>query len=174
MSAEILKWVYWLIATVGIAGAIALWLLFPPIFTMVFTLIARLFALVLRSRIGCAVLAAIAAGLIINYHRAALDAAEWKRQMEAFRQEQEARDAKIASETREAVWKEIADATAANAETTTEVKNYETQLKPLAANDPTCRVESDVDKLRAISGSAGRKPASVKRMRSPRWPRRAS
>jgi hypothetical protein len=147
------KLAYWLIGTLGVAGTIALLVFFPAVFSIAFKAVVRFFSLVLSYRVGCAVVAAIAAALIADYHRHSIDDADFAARSAAFEQAQVDRDERIRQETRENVWKEIANATAENAKTDENVKVFTDALPtPSAAGNPFAISDADAIRLCHIAG----------------------
>lgn len=165
MTAQAVSVIWWIVGTFGVVGLIALWFLAPTVATMVFRAIGAAFSLVLRYRVGCALLAAIVAGLVVDHLRHSYDDAQSAQRAAAFEAAQTARDSRIASETRERVWKEIADATAQNTVIDTTVKEF-TDALPAAKPDVgnPFLVGADSCKLRALAGQTGCGPSSDKGM----------
>lgn len=170
MTAFALEWFWWIFATFGIVGIIAVWFLAPTVATMILKGIIAFFSLVFGYRLGCAIVAAVVAFLAADYHRARIDEVDWKRRQAAYDQAQIARDKKIDADARAQVRQEIADEKAATATTTNEVQVYEQALPVLPPTDTICRVGSDADKLRAISGSG--RPQSKSKLRLPKLTRK--
>lgn len=164
MTALALEWFWWIFATFGIVGIIAVWFLAPSVAALIMKGVIAFFTLIFGYRIGCAIVAAIVAFLIADYHRARIDEADWKQQQAAFIQAQAARDKQIDVDARAEVRKEIADEKAATAATTNEVQVYEQALPVLPPTDTVCRVGSDAGKLRAIAGH----PQGKRKFRMPK------
>jgi hypothetical protein len=122
------KIVWWLIATLGVAGTVALaaglFALGPQALVIAARAVREFFRVVLSYRIGCALLAAISVGIAVDYWRHSRDDAEFARRVAAFEAAQVARDNKVAQDTRELVWQEIANATAENAVIDKDVKEF--------------------------------------------------
>jgi hypothetical protein len=154
------KILYWLIGTVGVAGTIALFAIYPAIMGSIWRGIIKLFALILSYRLGCAIVAAIAVGFAVDYWRHSRDDAAYAEQTAAFEQAQRDRDKKIAKETREAVWVEIANATAESAVTDKEVKEFTDVLPPVPETGNPFRVGADAGRLCKIAGQARCGPPS--------------
>lgn len=164
------KLIDWLIATVGIAGAIAIFVAVPNIFAIIVRALLRIGGWILSYRIGCALLAAIAVGFAVDYWRHSSDDANYAAQTRAFEQEEIARDKKIADDTKAAVWTEIANQTALNTQTDTEVKEFKDALPPIPALGNPFRIGADADKLRHIAGVPVGKPrARTKGVPKARW-----
>lgn len=154
----------WVGPTICVAAFITLLVLYPAIMVPIVKAIAGFFTMVLSYRVGCALLAAIAAGFAVDYWRHSHDDAVFAARTAMFEKAQVARDKRIADETREAVWKDIANETAKNAEAEKEQKEFHDALAPLPAGDVTCRVGDNVERLRKLAGQTGRRPASSKRV----------
>jgi hypothetical protein len=145
------KLLWWAVGVFGIGGLIAICALYP----VVLAVVARFFRAVLSTRIGCAVVAAIVAAVIADYWRHSVEDAKHAAEVAAFEAAQDARDKRIATETRELVWKEIANATAENAVTDKDVKDFTDALpKPPETGNPF-RIGTDVCRLRSLYGQAG-------------------
>lgn len=168
MTAFALEWFWWIFATFGIVGIIAIWFLAPTVATMILKGIIAFFTLIFGYRIGCAIVAAAAAFLIADYHRARIDEADWKQQQAAFVQAQAERDKQIDADARAEVRKEVADEQAATASTTNEVKVYEDALPILPPTVTVCNVGADAGKLRNIAGQ----PKSKRKFRLPKLTRK--
>jgi hypothetical protein len=164
MDAELWKWGWWIVATLGIAGTIALFAFFPAAASIALNAVVRFFSLVLSYRIGCAVVAAILAALAADYWRHSTEDAKHAAEVAAFEAAQDARDKRIASETRELVWKEIADATAENAVTDKDVKDFTDALPKPPETGNLFRVGTDACRLRHIYGQVECGPHGVERM----------
>lgn len=164
MTALALEWFWWIFATFGIIGIIAIWFLAPTVATMILKGIVAFFNLVFGYRLGCAIVAAVAAFLIADYHRARIDEADWKQQQAVFEQAQAVRDKQIDADARAEVRKEITDEKAATADTTNEVKVYEDALPVLPPTVTVCNVGADADRLRNIAGQ----PQSKRKFRLPK------
>lgn len=158
------KILFWLLPTIGIAGIITLFLLFPMIARAVGAAIINFFSLVFSYRLGCAIIAAIAVGFAVDYWRHSRDDAAEAKRTALFEHAQKVRDARIAEDTRQAVWIEIANETAANTATNTEVKEFTHDLRPLPAADTTCRVGPAAPKLHIIAGQVDRRSKGNKGM----------
>lgn len=163
MTALALEWFWWIFATFGIVGIICLWFFAPTVASLLLKAVAAFFQFVFGYRLGCAIVAAVLAFAIADYHRAKVDEADWRAQMAAFDAAQDERDKQIDADARAAVRKEIDDEKAATAETTNEVKVYEQALPILPPTDSSCRVGPDADKLRVIAGT----PPSQRKLRLP-------
>jgi hypothetical protein len=172
---EMWKVAYWMIGTLGVAGTIALFAFAPAVATGALNAVVRFFGLVLSYRIGCAVVAAALAWFIADYVRHSIEDDKHAAEVAAFEKAQDERDARIKIETRELVWKEIADATAENAVTDKEVKDFTDALPKPPDTGNVFRVGADVCRLRRLAGQAecgsdgaqgvpqtDTKPASVK------------
>src|SRR5882724_1039617 len=165
MSTELWKVGIWIVATGGIAGLITLAVLFPAAMGMVFNGVMKLFGLVLNYRIGCALVAAILAGLAVDYVRHSHDDAAFAAQTAAFEKAQDARDAKIAADTRASVTQELTEAAAANAATDKEVKEFHDALPPVVPETGNpFRVGNDACRLRKLAGEADCGPVRAKRV----------
>lgn len=165
ISTELWKVGIWIVATGGIAGLITLAVLFPAAMGVVFNGVMKLFGFVLNYRIGCALVAAIVAGLAVDYIRHSHDDAVYAARVEAFNQAQDARDAKIKADTRELVTKELTEAAVANAATDQEVKEFHDALPPVVPETGNpFRVGNDACRLRKLAGEADCGPVRAKRM----------
>jgi hypothetical protein len=148
------KLIWWAVGVFGIGGLIAICALYP----VVLAVVARFFRAVLSTRIGCAVVAAIVAAIIADYWRHSTEDAKHAAEVAAFEAAQDARDKRIATETRELVWKEIANATAENAATDKDVKDFTDALPKPPETDNPFRIGADVCRLRSLYGQAGCRP----------------
>lgn len=168
MSTELWKVGIWIVATVGVAGTITLFVLYPMIMGGIFRGIAKLLGFVLNYRIGCALVAAIVVGFAVDYARHSHDDAIYAARVEAFNQAQDARDAKIRTDTRELVTQEIAEAAISNTATDKDVKGFHDErpaVVPEAGKPETgnpYRVGADACRLRRIAGQAGCGPVGAK------------
>jgi hypothetical protein len=149
------KVVVWLLATFGVAGTIALFVFVPTLARLVGSAVVRCFAVVFSYRIGCAVVAALLACLITDYVRHSIEDKRHADAEASFKLAQSARDRRIAEETRESVWKEIANATAENAVIDKEVKDFTDALpvsNPPSQTGNSFAVGNDACRLRRIAG----------------------
>jgi hypothetical protein len=154
-SFEAWKIIYWVVGTVGIGGAIALACFFPAVAKLLLDGVVRFFALVFSYRIGCALVAGALAWFVADYVRHSIEDDKHAAEVEAFEKAQKARDARIKTETRALVWEEIANATAENAVTDKDVKDFTDALpKPPDTGNPFA-IGSDACRLRAIYGQPG-------------------
>jgi hypothetical protein len=162
MTAELWKIVWWMVGLFGVAGSIALFAFFPAVATLIFNAVVRFFGLVLSYRVGCALVAAILAALAADYWRHSTEDAKHAAEVAAFVKAQDERDKRIAVETRELVWKEIADATAENAVTDKDVKDFDDALPPPPPTGNVFRVGPDACRMRHIYGQAECRPVGTK------------
>jgi hypothetical protein len=168
MTAFATAWLWWIFATFGIVGLIALWFLAPAAAQLLLQAVAWVFRLLFSYRIGCALLAAIAAGLIVDYKRHAYDDAQAAQRTALFEAAQRQRDERIADQTREAVWAAIANATAANAVVDTDVKGFTDALPPPPPTGNPFLVGADADRLCHIAGKVKCGPSGGQRVPTPR------
>lgn len=153
-SLEMLKWAYWLLATVGIAGTIALFVFAPAVGRGLVSLAWEMLHQLLATRFGCAVLAAVIVGLGVNYLRASLDQEDFAARTAQFEEAKKALAVKIAADTRAEVEKEQRDLNQSAALTDIAVKDFTNGLPvapPLPAGNPFI-VGNDACKLRTIAG----------------------
>lgn len=153
MTAFAIKWMWWIFATFGFAGLAAFWFLAPTAAQLALRAVVKLFGFVLSYRIGCALLAALAAGLIVDYQRHAYDDEQFAQRTAAFEAAQRQRDQRIAEKTRAAVWTEIANATVSNAAIDTSVKEFTDAPPPQpATGNPFLIGDTDAVRLCHIAG----------------------
>ena len=165
MSVQLWEVLTWIGGTVGVVGFIAAWILFPAAFSVVLKGIMAMFGFVLNYRIGCALVAAIVAGVAVDYARHSHDDAVHAAQTAAFNKAQDARDAGIAADTRKLVTKEFAEAAAANAATDKEVKEFHDALPAVVPETGNpFRVGTDACRLRKLAGETDCEPVRAKRV----------
>lgn len=149
------SWVWYLVGTIGIGGTIALLYLGPAFLTAILPSLLRFF---FGTRLGVGIMVGFAAFMVADIHRSREDAKRWEAEKAAFAQAQHDRDERIAKETRDKVWAEIADATAANTVIDNEVKEFHDALPPAAPAAATINpylVGDSACRLRHIAGYAG-------------------
>lgn len=166
MTALATEWLWWIFATFGLAGLVAFWFGAPAAAQLTLQFVVKLFRFVLSYRIGCALLAALVAGLIVDHHRHAYDDEQFAKRAAAFDAAQDERDARVAKNARDRVWTEIANQTAKNVETDKEVKEFRDVLPPTPPTGNVFRIgDSDAKRLCIIAyGKAGCGPDSRKGM----------
>ena len=163
MTAQAWEIAIWVFGSVCIVGCVAAWILFPAVFSMVLKGVVAFFQWVLGYRLGCALVAAIVVGLAVDYVRHSHDDAVYAKRVEAFNAAQDARDARIAGETRERVTKELAEVAKADTATDQEVKEFKDALPPVVPETGNpFRVGADACRLRHIAGEARCEPVVVK------------
>lgn len=162
----------WCLGTLGIAGTIAAIVLYPAIVSLVFRVIVKLFGFVLGYRIGCAIVAGLSVGFAVDYWRHSTDDAEFAQRTALFEHAQKERDARIATETRDEVWKQIADATAENAVIDTKEESFTNAAPPTPAppSDPYRIDPVSRKQLCDIAGQAGCRPVSTQGVQAHRRP----
>lgn len=162
----------WCLGTLGVAGIIVLLVIAPSSFGIALRVIIKLLSLVLSYRLGCAVVAAVVVGLAVDYWRHSTDDAEFAQRTALFEHAQTERDERIKTETRDDVWKEIADATAANAVLDNDVKEFTDAPPPVIApaSDPYRIDPVSRAKLCDIAGKTDCRPQGSKRVQAPRRP----
>lgn len=149
------KVLVWALTTFGVAGTIALIVFAPALARAAGWAVVRFFSFVFSYRLGCALVAAIVGALVADYVRHSIEDDRHAAETAEFNRKQDERDKRIAQETRELVWKEIADATAENAVTDKEVKDFTDALpKPPPETGNVFRVGADACRLRGIAGQA--------------------
>lgn len=151
------SWVWYLVGTIGIGGTIALLYLGPAFLTALVPQLVRFF---FGTRIGVGIMVGAIAFMVADIHRSRSDAARWEAEKAAFVQAEHDRDERIAKETREAVWKEIADATAQNTVLDNEVKEFHDALPPVPASPAAATVNpflvgDSACRLRHLAGYPG-------------------
>jgi hypothetical protein len=167
---EVWKILTWLIPIIGIPGIIALVLIYPSIMAGIGRTIMQILGWVLSSRIGCAILAAVLAAFLADYHRHSKDDAEFAQRTALFEHAQTERDTRIRTETRDDVWKEIADATAENAVLENDVKEFTDAKPPIPAlaSDPYSIDPVSRAKLCDIAGKIDCGPRRAQGVQAPR------
>lgn len=145
------KVIWWAVGVFGIGGLIALCAFYP----VVLAVVGRFFRLVLAYRIGCALVAATLAWFIADYVRHSIEDDKHAAAVAAFEKAQDDRDKRIATETRALVWEEIANATAENAVTDKDVKEFTDALPKPPETGNLFRVGADACRLRSLIGQAG-------------------
>lgn len=138
MTAHAVQFIWWIVGTLGIAGLVAFWFLLPTAAQLTLQAVVKAFNLVLSYRLGCALLAGLAVGLIVDNKRHAYDDAQFAKQTAVFEAAQNQRDVGIAQKTRETVWLDIANATAENSSIDKEVRDF-TNGFPAIIPTPTAR-----------------------------------
>ena len=73
MNIKVWKLVVWLVTTVGVAGTLALLVLFPGVMSLIFKGVMSALGLVLSYRVGCALLAALVTAGAVDYWRHSRD-----------------------------------------------------------------------------------------------------
>lgn len=155
MTAQAVSLVWWIVGTLGFGALVAFWFLAPTAAQIVLQAVVKFFGLLLSYRVGCALLAAIAAGLIVDHWRHSKDDEVSAQRAALFEAAQKARDQNIAEETREKVWTEIANATAQNAVTDNTVKEFINALPPAPKTGNPYLVGAESCRLRNIAGQTG-------------------
>lgn len=158
-----ISWLWWALGTFGVVGtALLLWLA-PAALVQIATTLVRFF---IGTRLGNIILAAGVAFFIGDVNRSLRDQHEYAARTAAFEQAQRDRDTRIAQETRDEVWKEIANQTAANTATDKEVKEFENALPPVpfANGINPFRVGDASCRLRHLAGQAGCGSARAQRV----------
>lgn len=164
MTARAISIIWWIVGTFGIAGLIAFWFLAPTAAQLALRGVVKAFQFILSYRIGCALLAALVTGLIVDERRHSYDDAQFAKQTAMFEAAQKMRDVRIAEKTREAVWVEIANATAANNVVDNDVKEFRDALPPPPPTGNPFLVGADAGRLCHIAGKARCGPSGDKRV----------
>lgn len=156
-----ISWVWWLVGTFGVVGTgLMLWLA-PAALVKIASVVLNFF---ITNRWGNMLGVGLIVFFVADVNRSLRDEQAYKEKTAAFEQEQKARDDRIAKETRDQVWTEIANATAANAATDKQVEDFTNALPPVPfADSNPFRVGNDACKLRALAGQPGCGPQSVPR-----------
>lgn len=153
-----ISWLWWALGTFGLVGTgLMLWLA-PAVLVQVAKSLLSFF---ITNRYGNMIAVAIIVFFVADVNRSLRDEHDFAARTATFEQEQKDRDTRIAKETRDEVWTDIANQTAANTATDKEVKEFNHALPPVPhASDNPFRVGTDVCRLRALAGQAGCGPAS--------------
>lgn len=149
-----ISWLWWAIGTFGTVGtALLLWLA-PTVLVRIATWLFKFFV---TTRLGNVIAAAALAFFVADVNRSLRDRSEFAAQTAAFQQAQKDRDKRIAAETRDEVWTEIANQTAANTATDQDVKEFHDALPPVPFTNGInpFRVGDAACRLRAIAGYSG-------------------
>lgn len=156
MTAKAIGVIWWIVGTFGIGGLIATWFFFPTISQLVLQRVVKLFSFVLSYRIGCALLAAIAAGLIVDQWRHSYDDTQFAARTAAFEQAQRDRDSRIAQQTRQKVSTWADDAAATSMTIDNDVKGFNDAPPPapppVATGNPLFISDADADRLCKLAG----------------------
>jgi hypothetical protein len=156
------SWVWWAIGTFGLIGtALMIWLA-PTVLVGLLKVLGTFF---FTTRIGAAILAASIAFFVADVNRSRSDEAEFAARTAQFNAEQDERDKQIETDTRDQVWIDIADQTALNKATDTDVKEFHDVQTPVLATDACSalvHVGNNVDRLRVIAGTPVRKSGRSK------------
>lgn len=142
----------WVVSTLGIGGTLVLLILYPGIVAPILRGIGKLLGWILSYRLGCALVAALVAGLAVDYARHAHDDAVFAQRVAEFEQKQDARDQRIEKKTRDEVWTEIANETAANKQDEAEKKEFDDGLAPLPAGNVDYRIGDSFKQLCKLAG----------------------
>lgn len=157
-------WLWWAIGTFGLVGTgLMLWLA-PALLVQIVTWCLKFF---ITTRLGNVIAAAAIAFYVGDVNRSLRDEHEFKARTAAFEQAQKARDATIAQQTRDEVWTEIANQTAANNTTDKEVKEFHDALPIIDANNNAFRLGADACRLRHLAGQAECGPGGAKGVPAP-------
>jgi hypothetical protein len=170
MTAYAAALIWWIVGTFGVAGLVAFWFLAPTAAQLTLQAVVKFFHLVLSYRVGCALLAAIVAGLIVDHKRHAYDDEQFAKRTALFEEAQRRRDDTIAKDTREKVWIEIGNATAANKIVDNSVKGFSDALPPPPKTGNPFLVGADADKLCNIAGKTQCGPSGDQGMPKARRP----
>lgn len=149
-----ISWLWWALGTFGMVGTGLLLWLAPGLLVQIATWMFKFF---ITTRLGNIILAAAIAFFVADVNRSLRDRHEFAAQTAAFEQAQKDRDTRIAQQTREEVWKEIANQTAANAATDNDVKEFHNALPPVpfANGVNPFRVGDAACRLRKVAGQTG-------------------
>jgi hypothetical protein len=144
-------WVWWALGTFGIGGCIAIAVLAPAVAA---PLAQALFRFFIESRIGNIILAGAICFAIGDINRSLKDRQDFAARTAAFEQAQEARDARIAQETRDAVTKELAEQKITETQIDKEVKDFQNAppQKECSVDAAPLRVGDDACGLRKLAG----------------------
>lgn len=147
-----ISWVWWAIGGSGtLVIALLAWLA-PALLVQILKAVLGFFV---TTRLGNIIAAAIFAFMVGDMNRSIRDQNEFAARTANYEEAQQQRDARIAQETRDEVWKEIANATAANTQTDKEVTEFDHALPPVPyAQANPFRVGADACRLRHIAGEA--------------------
>lgn len=138
----------WMVSTLGVAGTIALFAVYPAIMGSIWRGIINLFGLVLSYRIGCAIVAAVIVGFAVDYARHSHDDKVFAERVAAFEEAQRQRDKTIEADTKLWVTKQIADDFMAEQDGKQDVDSF---TKDLPVSN-VFRVGDAAPKLRALAG----------------------
>lgn len=153
MTAQAISVFWWVFGALGVGGLIALWFLAPAVASTVLRAVAGFFKWVLSYRIGCALVAAVIAALVADHLRHRYDDEQFAQRTAAFEAAQKARDARIAAETRDRVYKELEAEAAHNRAVDNEVKVFtDAPPTPVPAGNPLRISDGDADRLCRIAG----------------------
>ena len=144
-----ISWVWYLITILGVGGTIAFFVLDTAMATMVFKWLLRF---LWETRLGWALVAGFFMFELADILRSRSDQADFAARTAAFEQAQQARDQKIADDTRAAVTEELKQQAAADQKTDTDNEDFKKDLPPVPATGNLFAVGTDACKLRVISG----------------------
>lgn len=143
------SWIWYLVGTLGIGGTVALFYLAPAVLPLILRFLTG-------TRLGVGIMVGLIAFMVADIHRSRSDTNRYEAEKAAFAQAQADRDKRIAQETRDEVWKQIANATAENTAIDTDVKEFHDALPPISPSvDNPFIVGAASCRLRNIAGFAG-------------------
>lgn len=156
-----ISWIWWALGTFGTVGTLLLLWLAPATLAMVVKSVLTFF---LTNRYGNMIAVGLIVFFVADVNRSLRDQHEFAARTAAFEQSQRDRDTRIAQETRDQVWKDIANQTAENTATDKDVKEFHDALPavPFANGVNPFRVGDASCKLRHVAGQAGCGPARAK------------
>ncbi len=144
-----ISWVWYLVTILGVGGTILFFVLDAAMATVVFKWILRF---LWETRLGWALVAGFFMFELADILRSRSDQADFAARTAAFEQAQQARDQKIADDTRAAVAEELKQQAAADQKTDTANEDFQKDLPPVPATGNSFAVGSDACKLRLIAG----------------------
>ncbi len=146
-------WLWWMLGTFGLVGTVLLLWLAPAMLAQIVRVSLTFF---ITNRAGNIIAAAVIAFFIADTNRSIRDEHEYAAKTAQFQQDQKDRDNRIAQETRDDVWKDIAEATSNNSQIDNQVEDIHDALPPIP--DGTANpflVGTSSCKLRALAGQPG-------------------
>lgn len=162
------SWVWWLLATFGIGGTIALALFFPTVATLIANGLGKLFMAMIGTRVGVGLIVGVLTFIAADIHRSKLDQADWDKRTAAQAAAQKVRDQKIADDVRAQVTAEITAQQTSDDTTDKKVETFDATPPARAATAPCDSgvVGPDLGRLRDVAGTKPTVRSRAKRVRA--------
>lgn len=170
MTATAVEFIWWIVGMFGVVGLVAFWFMAPAAAQLTAQAVVKILSAAFSTRVGCALMAAVLVGLVVDEKRHTYDDEQYAKQTALFEAAQRRRDDTIAQETRVKVQAAIDETKAENKAVDDDVKDFSHDLPPVPPTGNPFLVGRDAGRLCKLAGQTVCGPSGYHGMPKTRRP----